>query len=84
MKPGQRLVLLFTFPSGSVYAAGQLKGELSFVPVGDGGVLREVLAWESKEALVEWLKQFKIKNGEEKFKALCALKMRISTIQLPH
>ena len=84
MTPGQKLVLLFTFPSGTVYAAGQLKGELSFVPVGAGGVLKDVLAWDSKEALVEWLKQFRIKNGEEKFKALISLKMRINVIQLPN
>jgi hypothetical protein len=63
-------------------AIGQVEGAFALIPIPESGILRGVLAWDSKEAVMRWLEVFKKDNGPEKLKAIMALKPKILQIEV--
>jgi len=57
-KIGHKFVLLFTFPSGKKYAAGQIDGHFAFIPIEEDGILRGVIAWDDSNDFKLWMDSF--------------------------
>lgn len=61
-RAGHRFVICLNLPDEGLYVVGEQEGNLMLIAVGDDGVLKGALAWESTDSVKAWMRHFRENN----------------------
>lgn len=73
----KRYLLVFTFPSGTKYAATVAKNRFAFTPITSDGKVNGAMSWDFPEEAMGFLKRLLEQMSEEQRKSLASLKPQV-------